>query len=161
MIKHTDSPRRSLQLCQNPHSYFRPLFNWSGRLWYEVGLHPLKALKFLNLFAFLLCTKIQPVENSRSSRQSCQYTPGDDKRTCFAAEAYQEGTSSHSVFLNSVKSPVMLFRSYGDEICQALYGVAVRRIVRANKRREKMTRVARTRGRYFQIEYYNTQQTKW
>ena len=69
MIKHTDSPRRSLQLCQNPHSYFRPLFNWSGRLWYDVGLHPLKALKFLNLFAFLLCTKIQPVENSRSSCQ--------------------------------------------------------------------------------------------
>ena len=31
----------------------------------------------------------------------------------------------------------------------------MRRIVRVNKRREKMTRVASTRGRYFQIECYN------
>ena len=41
--------------------------------------NPLKALKFLNLFAFLLCTKIQPVENSHSS---CQRQRSQQSSTC-------------------------------------------------------------------------------
>ena len=139
MIKHTDSPRRSLQLCQNPHSYFRPLFNWSGRLWYDVGLHPLKALKFLNLFAFLLCTKIQPVENSRSSCQ--RHRSRQSSITC--VWYFQSVPERHSPFAPPFDTKKYFIERQAianskEQTCQVIHTVSNATSVRADTIRRSL-----------------------